>query len=265
MLFNDDDLERSVDVSSLFGEGKRWYTFGGHRMWVTPEKMPDTYYPDQQPVAYETEEKDGGIFVTLCPEEQKFTNVKHKIIVCLTAENTLRIDHYLTNTGKETKNMGIWGITVTAKNGIGIVKQPEFNRNLLPNRSLVLWPYTKLNDKRLIFGEDYIAVRQDPNAEIPAKIGYTNSEGRIYCFNHGQVMTISYTPDYENGVYPDFNISTEIYTNNAILELETLGHISDVLPGETVSHTEVWTVAAAPEMPEDNEDSIRSAMNKAGY
>ena len=36
MFFNDNEIERELDVSSLFGEGAKWHTYGGHRMWLAP-------------------------------------------------------------------------------------------------------------------------------------------------------------------------------------------------------------------------------------
>ncbi len=259
MLFNDDNIEKEVDVSSLFGEGAKWRTYGGHRMWVTPENMPETYYPDCEPVEYEIGENS----VMFTPKPQRVNNVQHKLEVGF-ADDKLTVKHYLTNLDDKVRFGGIWGITVTDRDGIAIMKQPERNNALLPDRNLVFWPYTKMNDERILLGEDYIAVQHDRNMG-PAKIGFNNFEGRLYCFNHGQLMTKSYTPDYENGTYPDFGVSSEIYTNSDILEVETLGHIGDIKKGETVTHTEVWTVAPCECKPNLNEKEIGKALNIMGY
>lgn len=264
MMFNDDELQRFVDVSSSFGEGAKWRTYGGHRMWVSPEEMPLTYYPDCNPVDYSVEEADGKTTVTFVPPLQRLTDLQHKWVVTVEeGKSQLILDHYLTNKGKETVNKGIWGITVTDINGIAVLKQPERNTALLPDRLVAFWPYTRMNDERILLGEKYIAVQQDPaDTQVPAKIGYTNVEGRLYCFNKGQAMSIGYTPDYENGAYPDFNVSTEIYTNKAILEIETLGHIGNIAPDETVTHREVWSVVPCDEKPALEEESIDKAMKK---
>ncbi len=263
MLFN--DIERCVDVSSLFGEGVKWHTYGGHRMWVSPEEMPKTYYPDCEPVNYDIKEEDGKVTVTLTPPPQRINDLQHKWIVTISDnEDTLTLDHYLTNVGKETVKKGIWGITVTDKNGIAVLRQPERKTALLPDRHVVFWPYTRMNDERILLGEKFIALQQDPaDTQVPAKIGYTNMEGKLYCFNYGQAMSISYTPDYENGEYPDFNVSTEVYTNKAILEIETLGHIGNILPGQTVSHRETWQAVPCELKPTLNEEEIEMAMQKA--
>ncbi len=264
MLFNDEPLERFVDVSDGYGEGKKWYTFGGHRMWVSPESKPETYYPDQDPVEYDIKEEDGKVVVTLTPPPQKINDLQHKWVITMGEGAELTLDHYLTNVGKETVRKAIWGITVTDKNGIAVLRQPERFVALLPDRHFVIWPYTRMNDERLLFGEKYIAVQQDPaDTQVPCKIGYSNFEGKLYCFNYGQAMSISYDSDYTKGEYPDFNVSSEVYTNKAILEIESLGHLCDILPGNTISHRETWSVVPCDIKPTLNEDEIDKAMAKA--
>ena len=39
-----------------------WKPYGGHRLWVAPEVMPNTYYPDNAPVEIE-EAEDGSIIL----------------------------------------------------------------------------------------------------------------------------------------------------------------------------------------------------------
>lgn len=258
LLYNDDEIKGEQDVSSLFGEGKKWHTYGGHRFWTSPEKFPDTYYPDNDKVEYEI--KDGKVI--LMPNEQIKNNVRHRLEVSFDKDGNFVVEHFLTNTGKVKKYCGIWGITVTDKNGIAIIKQPEKNDSLLPNRRVAFWPYTKMNDKRLLLGDKYIAIQQNPDDVSPAKFGFDNSFGVITLFNKEQKMTISYKPDYENGVYPDFNVSTETYLNGNILELETLGHISYVEPNQTVTHTETWNVVPSKYKPSLDENSIESVFEK---
>lgn len=40
------------EFTDYFGEGKRWENLGGHRIWLSPESYPETYYPDLEPVSY---------------------------------------------------------------------------------------------------------------------------------------------------------------------------------------------------------------------
>ena len=36
-------------------KGAKWYNYGGHRLWISPESLPETYYPDNDKVLYSTE------------------------------------------------------------------------------------------------------------------------------------------------------------------------------------------------------------------
>jgi hypothetical protein len=42
--------------------------------------------------------------------------------------------------------------------------------------------------------------------------------------------------------YPDFGCSFETFTNAEFLEIETLGPMTELRPGQTVEHAERWTL-----------------------
>ncbi|HPQ14376.1 MAG TPA: hypothetical protein PLP04_04055, partial [Bryobacteraceae bacterium] len=42
--------------------------------------------------------------------------------------------------------------------------------------------------------------------------------------------------------YPDFGCSFETFTNNEMLEIETLGPLTKVEPGKAAEHTERWSL-----------------------
>ena len=54
MMYEDIDRVNVTDASSVYGEGKNWYIYGGHRLWLSPESLPETYYPDNDRVLYST-------------------------------------------------------------------------------------------------------------------------------------------------------------------------------------------------------------------
>ena len=66
-------------------------------------------------------------------------------------------------------------------------------------------------------------------------------------FLNGDLFVKSYRAD-PAARYPDFGCSLETFTNQEMLELETLGPVCRVLPGEWIEHVERWTLhrAAAP-------------------
>jgi hypothetical protein len=112
---------------------------------------------------------------------------------------------------------------------------------LLPDRSLALWPYTKLTDKRLVIEDNYLFVKQDPKTEKPFKIGVkANPNWAAYYVENFLFIKIFRA---EEAIYPDFNSLVEVYTNNLFLELETLGPLRRVEPGDINRHREIWSIA----------------------
>ncbi|HCD10114.1 MAG TPA: hypothetical protein DEQ01_07245, partial [Thermoanaerobacter sp.] len=132
-----------------------------------------------------------------------------------------------------------WTITVLNTEGIEIIPQPNKDTDLLPNRQIILWPYSKMNDKRVYWGEKYIALKQDPNNKAPFKLGINNQEGWAAYARGGHLFVKRYYPQHD-ATYPDFGVSFETYTNDWMLEIETLSPFTKLQPGETVEHVEEW-------------------------
>jgi hypothetical protein len=66
-------------------------------------------------------------------------------------------------------------------------------------------------------------------------------------------------PVTHGAVYPDFGCNFEVFTNPDFLELESLGPMVGLGPGESMSHTERWALFG--NVPGGDDDSwIRSAI-----
>ena len=53
VLFNDiarRSKRMGPDYDNYYYKGAAWYLYGGHRLWITPESAPETYYPDNEEV-----------------------------------------------------------------------------------------------------------------------------------------------------------------------------------------------------------------------
>jgi hypothetical protein len=105
--------------------------------------------------------------------------------------------------------------------GKEVIPQTVRDTGLLPNRIVALWPYTNLKDPRVIFGEKYIILQQDPNIKRPLKFGTSNENGWAVYFNNNHLFVKYYTHD-NNARYPDFGVSYETYTTDFMLEMESL-------------------------------------------
>ena len=53
-------------------------------------------------------------------------------------------------------------------------------------------------------------------------------------------MTVKRAPAIAGRQYPDYGCNLEVFTNPDFLEVETLGPLCALAPGESVSHVERW-------------------------
>jgi hypothetical protein len=237
-------------LDAVFGKGSKWFIYGGHRMWLSPEDMPLSYYPDNEPVQWN--KIPGG--VELIPPAQRVNDMQYRIeLVMATDKPSMSVRHFATNVGSVTKNKALWVLTVLRRGGMEVVPQPLNNTGLLANRVLSLWSYSDMSDDRIYWGKKYITMRQDTGIKSAFKFGINNDRGwAIYLVNNGMFVK-KYNHD-PNGNYPDYGVSFETYTNNLILEMETLGELVDITPGSTSSHSEEWSLIDKVERPAANDE-----------
>ncbi|MCG2791690.1 MAG: hypothetical protein L6305_08095 [Actinomycetia bacterium] len=219
--------------------GDKWLIYGGHRLWHAPEVKPRTYFPDNNPVNYNW----NGKTLRLIQSIEATTGIQKEMEINLGSNNNnVRILHRLVNKNLWGIEIAPWALSVMAQGGRAIIPQEPYQsgeENLLPVRPLVLWSYTEMKDPRFIWGTKFIQVKQNPNANTYQKIGVLNTLGWAAYYLDGQlfVKRYNYNPEAR---YPDFGVNTEIYTNPEILEVETLGGMKKVPPGESVEHVENW-------------------------
>jgi hypothetical protein len=239
-----------VNQANLFKEntdqmgktaGDDWLAFGGHRLWHAPEAVPRTYYPDFEPVLIQ--EIEHGLIATQKPELT--TGIQKQIKVTLSPDKPeVFLRQRLINHNLWAIEAAPWALSVMAPGGVAILPlpprapHPEF---LLPTCSLSVWPYTNLSDHRFVFGEKYILLKQDPNANTPQKIGIFNSNGWAAYVNHGSLFKKQAPLQFE-GIYPDFGVNFEVFTNRDMLELEILGPLETIPPKGQIELQEHWTL-----------------------
>jgi hypothetical protein len=215
---------------------------GGHRLWYAPEDPRRTYLPDDDPLALT--EIGNGLRVTQPIEES--TGIQKSLTVTLPdPEARVIVDHTLHNRGLGPVELAPWAITQLKPGGMAVLPQstaPADAYGLLPNRHIVLWPYTQTNSPHISWGDRYllVAARMQEGA---LKIGFPNPDGWLaYVVDDTLfVKWAAYQPDAN---YFDRGSSSECYCNPRFLELETLGLRTTLAPGESVSHRETWTIRA---------------------
>ncbi|HEY3379036.1 MAG TPA: hypothetical protein VGL77_16255 [Armatimonadota bacterium] len=220
-----------------------WVSRGGHRLWHAPEAIPRTYAPDNAPVSLE--ELD-DFAIRLTPPPETANGIQKQLEVRMGAEtDEVTVVHRLTNVGAWEITLAPWALSVMDAGGTAIIPLPEKRPHtevLTPDFPLVLWPYTDLSDSRLSLGRRYITFAQD-SAKGPAKFGMPLQLGWAAYLVH-QTLFVKYFDYLPDAVYPDFGCSFEAFSNEAMLEVESLGPLAPLAPGETVEHVETWRIFA---------------------
>ena len=236
--------------------GSEWRIYGGHRLWHSPEDEYRTYEPDNFPVPWE-KIPDG---IRTIQDVERRTGIRKEMEITLSHEGSrVNILHRLTNAGCAPIELAVWSISAMSASGKEVVPQTRRDTGLLPNRTMVLWPYTRLDDPRISLGDKYIILRQDPFAKGPLKFGTSNEQGWAAYFNHGHLFVKHYEHK-EDAVYPDFGVSYETYTNDLMLEMETLSPLTILEPGSGIEHSEAWELFDDVPMPLDNEADIAEGL-----
>jgi hypothetical protein len=233
--------------------GSDWRIYGGHRLWLAPEQIPFTYYPDNEPVSYTYKERT----LKLTQEIESTSGIVKEIEITLSpTKNHVTVLHRLINQSLSNIELSPWALSVMSPGGRAIIPHEPYGEGddyLLPARSLALWHYTKMNDPRWVWGEKYIQAIQDPFKNSEQKIGIMNKQGWTAYFLNGEVFIkqFAFNPV---AAYPDFGCNNEIYINNKFLEIETLGPLIKLLPGKITEHFEHWSLSAIEA--DESEESI---------
>jgi hypothetical protein len=128
--------------------------------------------------------------------------------------------------------------------GVGITGFPPRGthpKDLPPTNPLVMWAYTDLSDSRWTFTKKYMMLRQDPKNASPQKLGHFNPKtwSAYLLATDLFIKRCSADPSLP---YTDMGCSFETFTNDQILEQETLGPLVKLSYGAVVEHVERWTL-----------------------
>jgi hypothetical protein len=224
---------------------KEYVAYGGQRLWVSPE-VERTYYPDN--VKCVIQEISGGVRVTP-PVESASPGAhlqKEMEIRLATSGSRVRVTHRITNHNHQATQLAPWAIAMMAPGGRAILplppKAPLDMQHLLPVGLFAFWSYTDFADPRWRLGTKYIQLGQDahPTGRFREQMGgIFNPAGWGAYFREGHLF-VKRAAIVEGARYPDHGCNFELYSDPDFLELETLGPLVDLLPGQTVTHEEEW-------------------------
>jgi hypothetical protein len=212
---------------------------GGDRVWKAPEDPIATWAPDN--VAVEIQVTPTGL-VAREPIEP-LTKLQKEIEVSLSPSGTsVRVSHRITNHSLFPLEFAPWALSMMAPGGMVVSGFPPRGRhpvNLEASNPLVMWAYTDLSDPRWKFTKKYLTLRQDPNNKEAQKLGLFNADTWAAYLLNGEAFVKRAKADASK-TYPDFGCSFETFTNDEFLEVETLGPMTKLAPGQTVELVEEW-------------------------
>jgi hypothetical protein len=217
------------DVEGLFKKQTKageWRLYGGHRLWLAPED-DSTYFADNAPIRFET--KDGyAIFYTS----------GRRMALKFLEDGALEVVHSYTNEDTAPIKAALWALTALKAGGALEIPLSRADTGYLPNRNIVYWSYSDIQDKRLLADNDKIVVKSDVRNAQPLKIGaYLRQNRTTYTLGNDTFVKTAQTAE---GEYPDFGCNFEAYANGKFIEAETLSPLTVLQSGATITHTEKW-------------------------
>ncbi len=227
-----------------------WMIRGGHRLWTSPEDLTRTYAPDNAPVGHS--EVAPGVVRLTPPPDTPYGIQKEIDIKLAPTGSEVTLVHRIKNVGKAPTDLAPWALTVMAPGGTEIIPLPakkphpggtqnaKTPEDFAPNQTLVLWPYFNFKDTRWSFGERFITLKQS-SLQGPTKIGVDHREGWVGHLNGGTLFVKKF--DRSTGdSYPDRGCNFQTFTNEDMLEIESLGPMVRLGAGLTVEHVERWSL-----------------------
>lgn len=224
-------LAPSPDIHWSTPHGE-YYLYGGHRIWKAPE---DSFYncpEDNVTVVKET----NRVALRNRPDASGL----QKEIAFTLDENCVVLTHQLTWHGHGPIELAPWTITQLPLGGVGILPQSSVREGSSPSRSLAMFPYASITDPRLELHDDLVLVHGSADQQV-FKVGSYNSLGWT-AYMLEKALFIKHFPVSDFRMLPDMGSNAEIYVRDLYLELETLGELVWLNPGESVTFNETWEV-----------------------
>ena len=229
-----------AEIGGQMGSVKEdeWLIRGGHRFWIAPEEKPKTYELDNDTV--EIQRVAAGI--RTIQAVGPLSGIQKTMEIKLAPNrNEATITHTLTNKGRKPVTVAPWALSAMAPNGMAIIPLPKripHTDRLTHNQEWSLWGYTALTDPRWTFGARYVFFRQD-SKKGPNKLGMVHREGWV-AYQLDGFLFVKWFQRTEGAAYPDGGCNFETFSNEDFMEVETLGPLTLLVPGQSVGHVETW-------------------------
>ncbi len=241
-----------------------WVQRGGWRLWIAPERKETTYELDNSPCQAEVVD-ESTVRVTGPPEPT--AGIQKQIEVQLRpGESRLRVTSRITNVSTHPVTYAAWSLPVLRPEGRAFVPLDVGPLTAFDaTRRLLLWSYTQFADPRYRFGDRLIQIDHDKVKAAPpsqsgrhsdeSKIGVDSAQGWAAYLLDGTLFLKRFPHDAA-GQYPDGGATIEVYSSREFLELENLGPLTTVAPGERITLVEDWWLFTGVRIPSGEAEAL---------
>jgi hypothetical protein len=234
--------------AELGGQGEqKWTQRGGWRLWIAPETTATTYVLDNS--ACRAEVAGDALIVT--GPAQPAAGIQKQIEVRLRPDApSLRIVARIKNISDKPVTYAAWSLPVLRPGGRALLPLdvgPLTSFDAI--RRLILWSYTEYDDPRYRFGNRLVEIdhtrvqpappKQAGRRDDESKIGVDSAQGWA-AYLLGNEMFLKRFPHVAGAPYPDGGSTIEVYSSHEFLELENLGPLTTIAPGEEIMLPEDW-------------------------
>ena len=235
------------DSVALEGPEGSYPLRGGHRLWAAPEVAQVTYVSDDR--RCEVSEGEDTVTVTGAVDSAGL----QKAVTLRESGGRLVVEHELVNRGEAARRVAPWAITQLRLGGVAICpprpeKAPQADRAWCCGR-------TPISDTR--FG--WRRMRRPPGRSRPQ---IRSGPAQLLAGSatlDGQLFVKEIPPARDDADYADRGAVAQVYCNDAFLELESLGPLVDLEPGEETVHRETWHVSTC----EDPEEALARIVEES--
>ncbi len=248
------------------GSGEKEYMFrGGWRLWIAPERRETTYALDNSPCAVTVEGNHLRVVGPLQPE----AGIRKQVdVTLLPGESRLQIVSRIKNVSDHPLTYAAWSLPVLRPGGRAFVPLDVGSLTAFDAlRRVILWSYTDIEDPRYRFGNRLIEIdhAKVTRAAVPpsgrgadeSKIGSDSAQGWVAYLLDRTLLLKRFAHD-SNGIYPDGGSTIEVYSNQHFLELEHLGPLTTIQPGEEIRLPEDWWLFADVNIPDGEREALEA-------
>ena len=228
-------------VSIARRDGGPYIFHGGHRLWAAPEEPSVSYAPDEHDCQIVT--SDEAVTVKAPPDSAGLV----KTLEIHRRSGLLQITHHLENTNESPLRLAGWGISQFRLGGWAMLPSGGWGQSdgLQADRAISVWPYTDLSDPRISWVSSGVEIKATAGPRL--KLGAGPEPRHLGYFIDGFLFTKTIEAARDRS-YVDKGAVGQVFVDESFCELESIGPLTTVLPGESITTMEAWNIATCPDL-----------------